>query len=129
MSTYTRWSTDTGEIIDNITISDALLYLYNTHCTEGTWNQGEYYFVDGEPTLRPEQNTIIDKTELDIASLEFATFAYLPTPCKIYITGPVTETLNLTEPTFFFSAVIPGTYSFVIEGFPYLPKEWTIDAL
>lgn len=125
---YTRWSTDTGEIIDNPLLTDAALPKHNTHCTEGVWYQTEYYFKDGQPTPLMEQSTSINRDIISIDNSEALIVSNLPPEYTVYVDGPTDYKATLVDPMLIFKFVLPGVYNIKVEAFPYLPKEFTVSA-
>lgn len=74
-----------------------------------------HYEVDGVLSLRPEQLTV----------LSGFTLRNLPEPCQVIINGIPYEVNTKTLELEFDE---PGTYSIKIVAFPYLDKEFTIEA-
>lgn len=131
MKNYTRWSTDTGEIIDNPMLNDRDVKLHNTHCTEGTWYQTTHYFLDGEPTEKQPQDTIIDKLVVIVSDGEIATLSNLPDSCTVYIYNEDTGvfSIEVSDNSLELTFELPGQYNIKVEAFPFLQWEINIDAI
>lgn len=131
MKNYTRWSTDTGEIIDNIMINERDLVRHNTHCTEGTWYQTTHYFLNGEPTEKQPQDTTIDKLVAVVSDQEVIALSNLPNPCIVHIYNVDTgnNTIEVNDTSLELTLGLPGQYSIIVEAFPYLQWEINVNAI
>lgn len=128
--TYTRYATRTGEILDIMTMPEDSFDLHNTTLIEGEWSSLTHYFANGEPTERPTQSSAIDVTEIVASEGEHATLASLPDPCTVNVSGPTGyQPVAVEGGTLQFSAAIPGTYTLQVEAFPFLPMEFTVNAV
>lgn len=130
--TWTRCAARTGRKIDELMLPDTEVD-YDNHCTtlyDGTFNGDTHYLVSGEPVPRPEQSSVIDATEIVVSNEEAATITGLPDPCTVNVTGPTGyQSVSVEGGTLQFSAAIPGTYALQVEAFPFLPMEFTVNAV
>jgi hypothetical protein len=112
-------------------ITDQITHdLHSTGLCPGEYNAQSQYIVDVEAVNRPTQSTVVDVTEIDVATEEQATFTLLPDPCTVTISGPNgVESVEITGGTLEFSAAFPGDYSMKFESFPYLPYSVVIHAV
>ncbi len=76
----------------------------------GHHDPGEYYILDGVPTARPVQSTILTGT----------TLSNLPIPCALHAGGEVFE---ITDGEAELTVLLPGTYPLLVRAWPY--KDWT----
>lgn len=76
----------------------------------GHHDPADYYILDGVPTPRPTQDTILVGT----------TLSGLPIPCTLHAGGEVFE---ITDGAAELSVLVPGTYPLMVQAFPY--KDWT----
>lgn len=129
---YTRYASRTGRVIDQILIPDRIED-YDHHSTllyDGVVDGATHYIVAGEPAARPAQESAIDVTEIVVAEGGQATLTDLPDPCTVNVNGPTGyQPVSVEGGTLQFSAAIPGTYTLQVEAFPFLPREFTVNAV
>lgn len=129
---YTKYAARTGQVMSVMDLPDDPAY-YDANATllhEGVVDGATHYFAAGVPIERPQQNTVVDKAEIDVASQESAMLTNLPGDCRIAITGQeFHDELTVTDGALEFSAVLPGEYTIRVEAFPYLPWETSIRAI
>lgn len=130
--TWTRCAARTGRKIDELMLPDRIED-YDNHCTtlyDGVFDGDTHYLVNGEPTARPTQSSVIDVTEIVVSDGDQATITDMPDPCVANVTGPTGyQSVDVEGGTLQFSAAIPGTYTIQIVSFPYLQMEFTVNAV
>lgn len=108
-----------GRIIQNIEVrSDTAVQLMinDPDLVEGSPDGETQYVKDGEITPRPTQLTVFTGMALN----------NLPTPCQIIIDGTAYD--GVDSPTVELEFDTEGTHNIKIVAFPYLDKEFTIEA-
>jgi hypothetical protein len=128
---YARYVLRTGEILGTMDITDQITHdLHATGLCEGEYSAETKYILNGSAVNRPTQSTVVDATEIDVATEEQATFTLLPDPCTVTIIGPNgVESVEITGGTLEFSASFPGDYTMTFESFPHLPYSVVISAV
>jgi hypothetical protein len=128
MYIITRYSIDTGQVIDSIGSSSSVptieeapeIGLYS-----GFVDGETHYFQSNEPIKRPDNTSTISENTVIANDFDIIQLSNIPVPSKIYINNDsydvIEEIVELTFGT-------PGTYKLRIEAFPYLPWEETINA-
>ena len=91
----------------------------------GQFSHAEYFVKANAPTLRPDMEPAISKTEVLADGEDEVLITNLPIPTTVNVKGQITEVddgeLVLTFDT-------PGEYRIQLEAFPYLPFETVIHA-
>lgn len=113
-------------IVEQVKQVHANLFWY-----EGIYDFREYYFLDDVPTLRPEQTTTIDKTEILANGTDILSISFAPMDAK-FSAFNITKN-SLLEGTFSenetFATTMTGTIRILIEKFPYKNFERIIYAI
>lgn len=138
MQNHTFFLQDTGMVIGHGHASDTTVTpqpLPEQAVIDGFWSGKEYYFVQEEfpglgrvwlPEIRPEQNTVVNKTEVIADGMDSIVFSNLPPDVLISIEEHMYEVEgDSAEITF----DTPKTYKIRLEAFPYLPAEFEVTAL
>lgn len=98
---------------------------------EGIYDANIYYFLNDVPTLRPEQTTVFDKTEIQANGTDILSISSAPNDAK-FSAFNLTKNI-LLEGTFSgnetFVTTMTGTIRIVIEKFPYKNFERMIYAI
>lgn len=115
-NTSITYHTENGEITGSLTASSNTIEPNKV----GLWVYGvgkaeTHYVSNGEVTLRPEQLT----------TLTGMTLNNLPTPCQIIIDDISYE---VDESTVELEFDEPGAHNIKVVAFPYLDKEFTVEA-
>lgn len=89
------------------------------------------YYPGGVPTPRPNLSSVATWSSMSIVGdgTDFCTLGpALPNPTEVLVVGPgVHERYTVTTGQFVFSATLAGTYTVVVDGFPYLPRTTYIE--
>lgn len=90
---------------------------------------GQRYYVDAEDNIlpRPTFSEVFDQTT--IHPDEVATLLNVPTNALIKVTGPINAEVTHPGGDFTFETPELGTFTIVIEAFPYLPATYTIEVV
>lgn len=130
MTIYSRYASRTGEVLGILDIPESLYDLHSTLLYPGEIDGSTQYMVDGVPIDKHQQQIVVDKTVITVAEGEVATLSGIPDGAAILITGPHGhDEITVDGGTLEFSAIMPGQYRLVINRFPYLTWETTIDAI
>lgn len=81
---------------------------------DGDWLGKPYYVSGGVITPQPENPAVLSGMEL----------SNLPVPCEIKING---QTYQCADSTATLSFNQPGTYKVIVQAWPHLDKEFSID--
>lgn len=91
--------------------------------------EGEFtsdYYHDGTaPVLRPDNPSTLDKTNIQSNSTDTATISNIPSPADVFING---KRYEVTDGVLEFTTDTPGSYRIRVQSFPYLDKEFTVNA-
>lgn len=113
-------------IVEQVKQVHANLFWY-----EGIYDSSEYYFLYNVPTIRPEQTTSIDKTEILANGTDILSISSAPINAK-FSAFNITKN-SLLEGTFSenetFATTMTGTIRILIEKFPYKNFERIIYAI
>ena len=110
-----------SEFIDlNVTNTEA--YLENTTLSDSQ------YVVNGTPTPRPEMSITASGSSILANGSDVITFQNIPTNSQCFIVGPINNEVTITDGTLDFVTNQVGTYTIKFECFPYLEKEFVINA-
>jgi|GEM_PF-4447672 len=95
----------------------------------GLYPGHEYFIAEELPVLRPSMMCSIDKTDVAADENDFCTINGMPNPCRVSVFGPGVELSVLaTGGTETLTFDHPGEYLVTISEFPFLEKEYQVNA-
>ena len=97
----------------------------NESVLEGIANDETQYIVNEIITNKVENPATIDKTTLIADGVDAATISVLPNPSLIYVND---EIYTVIDGVFGFTVDTPGNYIVRCTAFPYLIKEFIVNA-
>lgn len=97
---------------------------------------GDFYYVSGVKTARPEFSTVVSWNTLEITAdgVSSATMSGLPNPTTILVTVPQNLGLDIpgefveTSGSFTLTTTVVGTYDVFIEAFPFKTTVYSVVA-
>lgn len=122
---YQEYNPESGQIIgtsamDAKTANDAIEQCEAHLCEgDGDWRTHYVDISTSPPVVREkqQQQTRLDKTELQADGEDFITLSNLPVPCKVTIAG---EQYEVDDGVFEWGTLRRGKYQIAVEAVPFL---------
>lgn len=130
MINYIIYSTINGEILRTGVTPELEQQVINPSeaALEGMADGRTQYVVDGAVVDRPENPTTVNKTEVLADGVDAFAFSNYPASSVIMIEGNLRYFGVLAAGADDFVTSYPGAYTVTVFSFPYLDKEFTINA-